>query len=80
MENLAELDKVIAAVPGLESDEIAIAFISKPDLFTQMDDPKTCRQVEEKKTCNFYIRIWLLDRGQAPIPFGRSTLHSHRVS
>ncbi|ENN80851.1 ubiquitin-like protein 7 [Dendroctonus ponderosae] len=51
LENPSELDKVIAAVPGLESDEIAIAFISKPDLFTQMDDPKTCRQIGERHPC-----------------------------
>lgn len=48
LENPAELDKVIAAVPGLQDDPIAIAFISKPDLFTQMEDPKTCWQIAEK--------------------------------
>lgn len=45
LEDPAELDKVIAAVPGLQADPIAIAFISKPDLFTQMEEPKTCWQV-----------------------------------
>ncbi|CAG9761638.1 unnamed protein product [Ceutorhynchus assimilis] len=48
LEDSAELDKVIAAVPGLQSDPIAIAFISKPEIFTQLEDPKTCWQIAEK--------------------------------
>lgn len=45
LENPEELDKVIAAVPGLQSNPAAIAFISKPELLAQMDDPKVCSEV-----------------------------------
>ncbi|KAF7273171.1 ubiquitin-like protein 7 [Rhynchophorus ferrugineus] len=48
LENSTELDKVIAAVPGLQDDPVSIAFISKPDLFMQMEDTKTCWQISEK--------------------------------
>ncbi|XP_060520766.1 ubiquitin-like protein 7 [Cylas formicarius] len=48
LENIDEVDKVIAAVPGLENDPIAISFISKPDLILQMEDPKAVWQIGEK--------------------------------
>ncbi|KAL1517195.1 hypothetical protein ABEB36_000991 [Hypothenemus hampei] len=49
LENPSELDKVIAAVPGLNQNPIAIAFISSPNLFSQMEDPKTCWQIVERE-------------------------------
>ncbi|XP_066152147.1 ubiquitin-like protein 7 [Euwallacea fornicatus] len=48
LETSEDLDKVIAAVPGLRSDPIAIAFVSKPDLLSQLEDPKECWAIAEK--------------------------------
>ncbi|XP_050303951.1 ubiquitin-like protein 7 [Anthonomus grandis grandis] len=48
LENPTDLDKIISAVPGLQDDPMAIAFISKPDILTQLEDPKTCWKIAER--------------------------------
>lgn len=60
LENPEELDKVIAAVPGLQSDPAAIAFISKPELLAQMDDSKVCSQIAEKKPLIFAAARYII--------------------
>lgn len=60
LENPTELDKVIAAIPGLEDDPVAIAFISKPELFVQMEDPGTCWQIAENHPSILVAAVYIV--------------------
>ncbi|XP_066254257.1 ubiquitin-like protein 7 [Euwallacea similis] len=60
LESPEDLDKVILAVPGLRSDPIAIAFVSKPDLLSQLEDPKACWTVAEKNPLILFAARYII--------------------